>query len=197
MPSLCDIASFLLDRIDCKETKNLALVNSQIFNGPPTAYISRSVYNNVPKRKINSNSKLWDFVEKIKLKKPNLHTLKDSLKGLDINTLTLEWSYPTVRSTTIPPSMDLPTFSPYLKVLILKENGKADHSLLFFQSLILPKHLKLLDVSELHLPTNIDDFLPVINSAKGRNCKFCSCCHVITSKYWEKKWTQVDHIIRT
>ena len=195
MPTLCDIASFLIDRIDCEETKNLALVNSQIFNGPPTSYISRSVYNNVPIRLINKNSKLWDFVEKIKLKKPNLHTLQDSLKDLDINTLTLEWSFPSIRATTNPPILDLATIAPYLKILILKENGNADYSLPFFKSLILPSKLKLLDVSQLHLPININDFLIVIEAAKGIQCKFCSCCNIITSQFWERKWIETEHDI--
>lgn len=189
---LCDVATFLFESLNVNDTKNLALVHSEIFNGPPTSFISTSVYNRVPKRKRSDNSKFWDYVKTLNLKKPNLHILKESLKGLDLITLTLEWSFPIVRSTTFP-EIDLQDVCPKLVSLTLKEYGQAKHSLLFFKTLKLPNTLKYFDVSHLHLPENEEDFYPVILSAKGKISRFCSCCSILTKQVWEKNWIESQH----
>jgi hypothetical protein len=193
MRELSEIATYLFDCLHVNDTKNLALVESQIFNGPPTSYISTSVFNGVPKRKTSKNLKFWDYVKKLKLKKPNLHTLKDSLKGLQLTMLTLEWGYPNVRCTTYP-NVNLQEIMPKLNYLKLREIGPADFSLLFFKQLTLPLNLKYLDVSELHLPDNELDFYPVIIAAKGRKSIFCKCCSKLTKEVWEKNWSEIEHI---
>jgi hypothetical protein len=194
MASFCDVATFILDRLERKEAVSLSLVNSQVLNGAPTSYVSTSVTNRVPKRLKGFNGKLWDFVEKLKVKKPNLHTLNSSLQDLSINSLTLEWTNPLVRSTSLPPPINLQVLAPNLGYLTLKENGTADHSLPFFQDVQLPKRLRLLDLSGLHLPSDESKFLPVILAARNVKCRFCKCCSIMTHPVWEKNWSEVDHV---
>jgi hypothetical protein len=136
---------------------------------------------------------LSDFVDKVKIIKPNLHLLSESLHGMDINTLTLEWSFPFVRATSLPPEIDLKSLCPHLAYLTVKEDGvQSDHCLPFFRGLSLPKRLRVLDLSKVHFPKNEVQFRDVLIVARGMKTIFCSCCHEFTKDAWENKWKEVD-----
>jgi hypothetical protein len=148
--NLCSVATFLLRDLSVSDTQSLALVQKEIFCGPPTSYVSRKVINSV-RRVLSNIPTLWDFVEKLTIEKPNLHTLKTSLLNVDINTLELRWTaYPFVSATTLPPPIDFPAWVPKLAVLIVKEQGVAKHCLPLFECLIIPKRLRLLDFKGVH-----------------------------------------------
>jgi hypothetical protein len=193
MSSLCDIATFLLSALDAKDTNNLALVNSEIFYGPPTSYISRSIHNRIPSKRNRGEPSLRDFIEKLKIIKPNLHLLTLSLQDMDVNNLTLQWKYPFVRATTNAPHLDLKSLTPNLAYFTVQEEGHADHCLDLFNGLTIPSRLKLLDLRQVHIPrlAGHDKFANVVNCAKGVKTIFCSCCNIFTRSVWETKWTEV------
>lgn len=193
MTTLCNIATLLLRSLDANDTNNLALVNSEIFYGPPTFYISRSIYNRIsPKRKRCAlEPELRDFVERLKIIKPNLHLLTESLKSMDINTLTLQWKFPYVRSTTLAPELDLKSLTPHLAHLSVQEEGRADFCLDLFRGLTIPSRVQTLDFSGVHFPKkkSIEKFANVLKCASGFRAVFCSCCDSLTRSSWERGWT--------
>ena len=185
--SFLDIATFLLQNLSAKDTNRLALVHREIFCGPPTSYVSRKVYNCVKRSKSKFPS-LTDFVEKLRIVKPNLHSIAFSLQCVDINSLTLEWRYPYVRATTAPPCLDLETLAPNLAVFRIVEDRAADHCLAVFHNLKLPLRLRKLDFSGVHSPPQLYH-TTLISLAKSRKTEFCSCCDHFTRPVWEIKWS--------
>ena len=174
MVSLQQVATFLLKDLSRVDTCNLALVEKQIFFGPPTSYITTRVYNRVHRKKHLHIPRLWDFVDTLVIEKPNLHILETSLEGLDIKSLELRWTFPFVQITTDPPLLDLKKWSPYLKVLRIREDGIARHSLPLFANLV-PFDLKLLDIRNIHSKLSVINLQNIIQlSLKVQMCQCLS-----------------------
>jgi hypothetical protein len=171
MISLNHVATFLLNDLSSCDTKNLALVHRHIFCGPPTAYMSRRVYNRVNFKKIYNLPLLWDFVDTLIIEKPNLHILQESLQNLDIKSLELRWTFPFVKATTHPPLINLNKWSPYLKKLIIREDGLAFHCLPLFSNIRV--QLKILDIKNVHSKKNIEGLEELIKCSK--QVKICEC----------------------
>ena len=182
---LSDVATFLLDKISLNDALSLSLVEKEILCGPPVAYISRKVYNGVKRLRSDARSDLpalWDFVEKLVIEKPNLHTLDESLKNVDINTLELRWTYPFVYTTSHPSCVNLSSWTKNLAVLRIREDAQARLSLSLFRELTIPDRLKLFDLEHVHvLQDETDDqkqalqnLAKILMSSKC-NVMLCEC----------------------
>lgn len=184
--NICDVATFVLSLLNAKETNELSCVNSEIFYGPPTSFISRSTQNRVKKRK---RSTLINFIEHLKIYNTNLHLLEESLLEMDLNALTLEWRAPFVRATTRPPVLNLNLICPNLKTITIKEPLKeADFCLPFFEMIsVLPSRLKYLDVSEVHFSSS-EQISDLIRLSQNIETNFCECIKPFLTTF-EKKWT--------
>lgn len=193
MASLCNVATFLLGHIDSKESNQLALVHPAILSGPPVAYTSRSVRNHLPPRSPQELPLLRDFIDRLTVLQPNLHTLSDSLRGMDLHRLELAWIPPHVRATTPPPLLDLAELVPHLKELVVREAGFVDYCLPLFSNLRVPLCLRALDLSGLHVDADAEgaDFTCVVLAARRLRATFCACCSRLTAPHWEGAWRQV------
>jgi len=193
MTCVFDVATFLFEYLSLNEIKNLTLVHRDILNGPVTNFIAISAHSRAPKRKDFEGPLIRDFIEKLTIKKPNLHLLNEWLCDLDLNALILIWTFPCVRATTDPPSIDLKKHVPHLKTLKIVENGNSVYCLPFFKSgFTIPDRLKLLDLSDLHISKEPTDFNFVIDRCKNVTTVFCCCCQEFTRPVWENNWTETN-----
>lgn len=184
MIALNQVATFLLNDLTCNDTKNLALVERHIFCGPPTAYMSRRVYNRVHRiNKLFILPHLWDFVDTLIIEKPNLHILQESLKDLDIKSLELRWTFPFVQDTTNPPKLDLNNWSPFLKILRIQEDGLARHCVPFIKNIQVK--LKILDIRNVHSNVCIPQLENLIKNSKEVQICECLSSYITEEKKFE------------